>query len=364
MAPNRHQRPITALVIALMTLSLLTSCGAGEKSSTPIAAAPSSSTNLAPAAQPAAAPPLAARPVRAAGEERIGCGTYCQTAGGYGAPGSEGVEAVTILSSGTVSLDPDGYFPLTMTCNLPVPCAGAILACVEELGVTSMALQCGQTDEQVDPGATRTLGVPLPTPALGVVHATGSANVDITVDNRGVPRCEEIPQLAAKCAAIPTAPNGNKPEGIIRLIHADLTVTQPVSGWGSQSAAEESASHRQLQQLAASDRPFIADQLADLWVPQLAQKQPGTEDDGFTWDDTLTLYEHQRMRDRYGAKLVWSGDWTSFDVKDAWVTVAPITFPDADGALEWCDDKGFSINYCAAKLISEIHSPAGAFAHQ
>ena len=97
---------------------------------------------------------------------------------------------------------------------------------------------------------------------------------------------------------------------------------------------------------------------------QLSSKRPGTVDDAFTWDDTLTLDEHQRLRDRWGAKLVWSGDWTSFDVKDAWVTIAPTTFPDADSVLQWCHQNGMGVNYCAAKLVSATHPPAGTFAHQ
>ncbi|MBB5166485.1 hypothetical protein [Mycobacterium sp. AZCC_0083] len=365
MAPSAPQRPITAVVLALMILGLLTSCGAGEKSSTPVASAPSSSSRPALGAQPQAAPPSTTRQTNASGAERLGCGTYCQSAGQYGAPGEAGVEAVTILSSGTIPLDADGYVPLTLKCNLPVPCTGAILACADSPEASSFALGCGRSEEVVDAGATRTLGVPLTTPALGTVHTRGSATVNFLVDNSGVPRCENIPQLAAQCAAtFPTDPNYLTPDGIIRPARADVVVTPPTSGWGSQSPADEAASHQQLRQLAAGDRPFVSAQLADRWMPQLSSKQPGTIDNGFTWDDTLTLYEHQRLRDRYGAKLVWSGDWASFDVKDAWVTIAPTTFTNADGALGWCYQNGFPMNYCAAKLVSATHPPAGAFAHQ
>ena len=92
----------------------------------------------------------------------------------------------------------------------------------------------------------------------------------------------------------------------------------------------------------------MAAQLADRWVVQLSSKQPGIVDDGFTWDETLILQEHQRMRDRFGAKLVWSGDWSSFEDKNVWVTIAPTTFPDADGVLQWCYENGYGANYCAA----------------
>jgi serine/threonine-protein kinase len=348
-----------------MILGLLTSCGAGEKSSTPVAAAPSSSASLALGAQPQAAPPSAAPQTRTLTGDRLGCGTGCQSAGGYGAPGDAGVEAVTILSNGTVPLDPDGYVPLTLTCNLPVSCTGEIRACAEVPDSAGSGMGCGRSDEKVGPNTTRTIGIALPTPVLGVVQAQGSTSIHFTVHTGGTPLCEDIRQLAAQCAAdFPANPNHATPEGIIRFAYGDLVVTPPPSGFGAQFPGDNAASRQQLQQLVADDRPLIESQLADRWVPQLSSKRPGTVDDGFTWDDTLTLDEHQRLRDRFGAKLVWSGDWTSFDDKDAWVTIAPTTFADADAVLQWCRDNGFGANYCAAKLVSATHPPAGTFAHQ
>jgi hypothetical protein len=61
--------------------------------------------------------------------------------------------------------------------------------------------------------------------------------------------------------------------------------------------------------------------------------------------------------------LLWSGDWSTFDAPDFWVTVAPITFGDAHGALEWCDTQGFDADHCAATLVSTTHPVAGSFAH-
>jgi serine/threonine-protein kinase len=366
MALGAHQRPITTVVLGLMILGLLVACGAAEKSSTPVAAAPSSSAARILGAQPQAAPPSPVRQTNASGADRLGCGTTCQSAGGYGAPEDEGVDAIMIRSSGTVPLDPDGYVPLTVTCNLPVPCTGEILACARGLSESlGFALSCGRSDEEVGPNATRTLGIALPTPVLGVVRAQGPTSVHFTVATSRTPLCEDIPQLAAQCAAaFPTNPNHATPEGIIRFADADLVVVEPASGFGAQFPGDNAASRRQLDQIAADDRPFVASDLADHWVPQLSSKRPGTVDDGFTWDDTLILDEHQRLRDRYGAKLVWSGDWTSFDTKDVWVTIAPMTFPDAKSALTWCLNNGLGVNYCAAKLVSATHPPHGTFAHQ
>ena len=40
--------------------------------------------------------------------DRLGCGTACQSAGQYGAPALP-PSPITILSTGTVTPDPDGY---------------------------------------------------------------------------------------------------------------------------------------------------------------------------------------------------------------------------------------------------------------
>jgi hypothetical protein len=301
----------------------------------------------------------------AGGEVRPGCGSYCQSAGQYGAPGAQGVLAVTVVSSG-VTADPDGFVPLTLTCNLPVQCSGAIQICMSAYGgSTGMAMGCGRTDEALQAGATQTVGVPMPTSALAFLRSNGLASASLTVDNSHVPDCQQIPQLAVQCAQTVEAQPADHPrgDGIIRLIHGDLTVAPASSGPGADSPDSESASLRQLQQAAAADRGFVLGQLADRWVPQLSSKRPGVVDDGFTWDKTLTWQEFVRLQLRYGAKLLWSGDWSTFDAPDFWVTVAPITFGDAHGALEWCYTQGFDADHCAATLVSTTHPVAGSFAH-
>jgi len=83
-------------------------------------------------------------------------------------------------------------------------------------------------------------------------------------------------------------------------------------------------------------------------------------DDGLVWNNALTLQEHLRLRDEYGAKLLWSGDWPVFDASNWWVTIAPYTFPTAEGALLWCTTEGFDRNHCLAKLISTTHGTSGS----
>jgi hypothetical protein len=99
------------------------------------------------------------------GEDRPGCGTYCQAAGPLAGGIGEGREAVTIHSSRTVVLDPDGYLPVTVTCNLSVQCRGVLSAGVAGLDFTA------RSDLLVNAGATATLGVGLPAAAVAHIRA-------------------------------------------------------------------------------------------------------------------------------------------------------------------------------------------------
>jgi hypothetical protein len=117
----------------------------------------------------------------------------------------------------------------------------------------------------------------------------------------------------------------------------------------------ESNSLQRLRQIARADKPFVATQLADRWVPQLSSKRPGVVDDGVVWDNATTLQEHLHLRQRFNAKLLSSGDWSTFDASDFWVTIAPVTFESSDDALRWCSSQGFDPDHCYAKLVSTTH---------
>ena len=124
----------------------------------------------------------------------------------------------------------------------------------------------------------------------------------------------------------------------------------------------EASSLAQLRAIADGDRSFVARQLADLWVPQISSKRPGIVDDGLVWDNAQTLKELLDNRERYGAKLLRSGDWSTFSAPDFWVTVVPVTFDDSEGALDWCTSHGFDSWHCIAKFVSSTHPVAGSTA--
>ena len=121
---------------------------------------------------------------------------------------------------------------------------------------------------------------------------------------------------------------------------------------------------QQLRQIANDDRPYVSAQLADRWVPQLSSKRPGVVDDGVVWDNAMTLREHQQLRRKYpDARLLWSGDWSTFSAPNFWVTVVGITFPNSAGPLAWCRSQGFDRDHCIAKIVSTTRPVDGSTAY-
>ena len=143
-----------------------------------------------------------------------------------------------------------------------------------------------------------------------------------------------------------------------------VTQTQAAPPAPSPSARvdPELAALAQLRQIADSDRPFVKAEMADRWVPQVSSKRPGVVDDGVVWDNVRTLQEFLGNRQRYNAKLLWSGDWSTFDAPNYWVTVIPETFSTSAGALRWCATEGFDSWHCLAKLVSTTHPVSGSTA--
>ncbi len=134
--------------------------------------------------------PLGAIPAVAdPGENRPGCGTYCQSTGQYGAPGGADKKlAVTIDSSGTLTPEADGYVPITVTCNLQVQCMGALV--LELRGWSNpedpMPFVTGRCDLPVNAGATQTIGVRVPTAAIAFVRSNGPTPLRVIASTGGM----------------------------------------------------------------------------------------------------------------------------------------------------------------------------------
>ena len=125
-------------------------------------------------------------------------------------------------------------------------------------------------------------------------------------------------------------------------------------------AGPDQAALTALQDLAASDRGAVARDLENRWAPQISSKRPGLYAEGITWTPSEILREHLSLRQRYpDVKLVWSGDWRTFNDPDWWVTTVGLPYPTADGALGWCANNGFDADHCYAKIISRTRGVDG-----
>ena len=133
-----------------------------------------------------------AAPKAVADGDRLGCDTYCQNAGGYGGAGPRPTRySVTVVSSGTVTADADGYVPVTLTCNLSAQCSGALLLCLENPDPTLLNMgmpgYCGRSNLLVNAGATRTIGVPLPATMLAFLRSNGPTPAVVHGDSGQTP---------------------------------------------------------------------------------------------------------------------------------------------------------------------------------
>ncbi|WP_019931269.1 hypothetical protein [Nocardia sp. BMG111209] len=141
--------------------------------------------------------------------------------------------------------------------------------------------------------------------------------------------------------------------------------TEPIPVTPAAETDAESIARAALPAIADADRPAVAGQLADRWVPQLSSKEHGRFAEGITWNDAEILREHLQLRLRYpNVRLVWSGSWSTFSGQYFWITSAGVTFADAGGALDWCRSNQLDPDHCYAKVISTTHPVDGSTAFQ
>ena len=123
----------------------------------------------------------------------------------------------------------------------------------------------------------------------------------------------------------------------------------------------EDVSLNRLRAIASEDRPYAAAMLTDIWVPQISSKRVGLEAEGTVWDNAQILDEHLRLRQVYpDVRLLWSGDWSTYDGRNYWVTVVGLTSSNYPDVLAWCTYHGFSRDNCAAKVVSTSHPVEGS----
>jgi hypothetical protein len=192
-------------IIVAISVATLTACSGGSNSSQPPLADSGGSTTSPPlpaesnTASPAPTTTTAA--AAASSPVRLGCGTACQNAGGYGGANPEGktwVETTKVVG-GAVTLDADGYVPVTVTCLVPATCKGYITLGV--IGGPQSDL-CGNyhhdgcSDMVINANSTQTFGVPLLPDALAYARAHSPVTVGVTAYASSPADCEDVPQLA------------------------------------------------------------------------------------------------------------------------------------------------------------------------
>ena len=120
-------------------------------------------------------------PKAVADEDRPGCSTYCQNAGGYGAPGGPKPPPALTPVSTNVTADADGYIPVTLRCNLQVQCMGYL------------SIGGGKADLLVNGGATRTIGVPMSPEVFASLKSNGPTTLGLLIDAAQAPgtQCQE-----------------------------------------------------------------------------------------------------------------------------------------------------------------------------
>jgi hypothetical protein len=66
------------------------------------------------------------------------------------------------------------------------------------------------------------------------------------------------------------------------------------------------------------------------------------------------------MRQQYAnVRLLWSGDWSTYNGRDFWITVVGLPSPNPDDVLAWCTRQGYDRDNCIAKIVSTWRPIAG-----
>lgn len=113
-----------------------------------------------------------------------------------------------------------------------------------------------------------------------------------------------------------------------------------------------------LGELRDVDYPVLQEGAANRWVPQVSSKRAGLVVDGRTLTNADVLRDHFDFRQRFsGARLVYSGNWSTFSDDDWWVTVVGPSWFFPQDANRWCDQQNFGVDDCFAKFISSLFGP-------
>jgi hypothetical protein len=150
----------------------------------------------------------------------------------------------------------------------------------------------------------------------------------------------------------PVAPAVSAPTSTTKMINEPTPLTDPA------------AARAALESQVAADRTGV-EALVGYWVPQLSSKKPGLRVNGTVYDYPAIWQEFVNTRSRYpDVMLLWSGNFSVYQLGDFWVTIKPLPSTDGADANAWCDSQYIPKDDCYAKLISHSHPYAGATLHR
>ncbi|OAN30173.1 hypothetical protein [Mycolicibacterium iranicum] len=115
-----------------------------------------------------------------------------------------------------------------------------------------------------------------------------------------------------------------------------------------------------LGEIRDADYSYVSGSIANRWVPQISSKKSGLEVDGKTLTSADVLRDHLALREKYsGVRLVSSGQWTTFNAPDWWITVVGVPKLGPAEANGWCDSQGLGVDDCFAKFVSSLFGVEG-----
>jgi hypothetical protein len=139
---------------------------------------------------------------------RLGCGTFCKDAAGYGGGGTDGrPDLLRINTPGSVSLNPDGSVPVSLTCQDGVTCRGVLIVNNDDDSIDV------RSDLVIPAEQTLVFDLDLSPAALAAVRAQGNMDMGVIADGSLTPECTYPVMIGQICSRFYPPPSVNPTTG-------------------------------------------------------------------------------------------------------------------------------------------------------
>lgn len=141
---------------------------------------------------------------------------------------------------------------------------------------------------------------------------------------------------------------------------ASTTEQTDTAGSGKEHESPNEQAKNELESAVADSESELS-KLEEKWVVQLSAKRPGEDSGDGEWDYAKILQEYRDNEKKYGkVAMLKSEKWSSFRVKDFWVTVIPTGYDSPEPALKKCEEFKLDRDHCFAKRLSHTMGPDGS----